>query len=88
MAIDRATWQGEPVGGWWLAEDPRSAEDALALVEVDWEAAARQSTDTEDRARLPGTPLIHPELGDNLCFQRTLDTGLASTPRVQPARRA
>ena len=23
----------------------------------------------------PATPLIHPELGDNLCFERTLDTG-------------
>ena len=23
----------------------------------------------------PATPLIHPELGDNLCFTRSLDTG-------------
>ena len=23
----------------------------------------------------PGTPVIHPELGDNLCFERVHDTG-------------
>ena len=72
MAIDRATWQGEPVAAV-VAETRARAEDALALIEVDWEQLPAV-TDTET-ALDPGTPVIHPELGDNLCFQRSLDTG-------------
>lgn len=72
LAIERATWQGEPVVAV-VAETRAQAEDALALVEVDWESLPAV-TDTET-ALDPGTPVIHPELGDNLCFQRTLDTG-------------
>jgi carbon-monoxide dehydrogenase large subunit len=72
LAIERATWQGEPVVAV-VAETRAQAEDALALVEVEWESLPAV-TDTET-ALDPGTPVIHPELGDNLCFQRTLDTG-------------
>ena len=72
MAIDRATWQGEPVVAV-VAETRARAEDALALLEVEWEdLPAVLETET---ALDPGTPLIHPELGDNLCFERQLDTG-------------
>ena len=28
-----------------------------------------------ETALAPGTPAIHPELGDNLCFTRNFDTG-------------
>jgi len=72
MAIDRATWQGEPVVAV-VAETRARAEDALALLEVEWEELPAV-LDTET-ALEPGTPVIHPELGDNLCFQRQLDTG-------------
>jgi aerobic carbon-monoxide dehydrogenase large subunit len=72
MAIDRATWQGEPVVAV-VAETRARAEDALALLEVQWEDLPAV-LDTET-ALDPGTPLIHPELGDNLCFERELDTG-------------
>ncbi len=72
LAIERATWQGEPVVAV-VAETRARAEDALALVEVDWEPLPAV-LETES-ALAPDTPLIHPELGDNLCFKRELDTG-------------
>ena len=72
MAIERATWQGEPVIAV-VAETRARAEDALALLEVEWEdLPAVLDTETALDA---ATPLIHPELGDNLCFERRLDTG-------------
>ena len=72
MAMDRATWQGEPVVAV-VAETRARAEDALALLQVEWEdLPAVLDTETALDA---ATPLIHPELGDNLCFQRQLDTG-------------
>ena len=72
MAIERATWQGEPVVAV-VAETRARAEDALALLEVEWEDLPAV-LDTET-ALAPATPVIHPDLGDNLCFTRSLDTG-------------
>jgi aerobic carbon-monoxide dehydrogenase large subunit len=72
LAMDRATWQGEPVVAV-VAETRARAEDALALLVVEWQDLPAV-LDTET-ALDPSTPLIHPELGDNLCFQRQLDTG-------------
>lgn len=72
LAIDRACWQGEPVVAV-VAETRVQAEDALQHLMVDWEdlpAATEMET-----ALAPETPVIHPELGDNICFQRALDTG-------------
>ena len=72
LALERACWQGEPVVAV-VAETRAEAEDALAYVQVDWEelpAATNMLTALD-----PSTPLIHPELGDNLCFTRTLDVG-------------
>ncbi|MFM9917224.1 MAG: xanthine dehydrogenase family protein molybdopterin-binding subunit [Rhizobacter sp.] len=72
LAIDRACWQGEPVVAV-VAETRAQAEDALQVLQVDWEslpAALEMET-----ALAPTTPVIHPELGDNLCFTRSLDTG-------------
>ena len=48
-------------------------EDALQHLVVEWEELPAV-LDTET-ALDAATPLIHPELGDNLCFARTLDTG-------------
>ena len=72
MAIDRACWQGEPVVAV-VAKTRAEAEDALQYVQVEWEAlpAALDMNTALD----PATPVIHPELGDNLCFTRSLDTG-------------
>ncbi len=72
LALERACWQGEPVVAV-VAETRAQAEDALALITVDWEelpAATDMATALD-----PATPLIHPELGDNLCFTRSLDVG-------------
>ena len=72
MALDRACWQGEPVVAV-VAESRAQAEDALQVLEVEWEdlpAALNMETALD-----PKTPVIHPELGDNLCFTRQLDTG-------------
>ena len=72
VAIDRACWQGEAVAAI-VAETRVQAEDALALIEADWEPLP-VLVDME-QALAPGTPPIHAELGDNLCFHRELDTG-------------
>jgi carbon-monoxide dehydrogenase large subunit len=72
MALGRAHWQGEPVVAV-VAETRAQAEDALQLIEVEWdELPAVLNTETALDA---ATPVIHPELGDNLCFERKLDTG-------------
>ena len=72
LAIERATWQGEPVVAV-VAETRARAEDALALLQVEWQdlpAVVDAATALD-----PDTPLIHPELGDNLCFERRFDSG-------------
>ncbi len=72
MAIDRACWQGEPVVAI-VASTRAQAEDAMQYLQVTWEdlpAAVEMHT-----ALHADTPVIHPELGDNMCFTRTLDTG-------------
>lgn len=72
LAVERACWQGEPVVAI-VAETRAQAEDALAYLQVQWEELPA-ATDMET-ALDPATPLIHPDLGDNLCFTRSLDTG-------------
>ena len=72
LAIERACWQGEPVVAV-VAQTRAQAEDALQHLEVEWdELPAVVSMETALR---PDTPLIHPELGDNLCFSRSLEVG-------------
>ena len=72
LAIERACWQGEPVVAV-VAETRHQAEDALQHLVVDWEELPAV-LDTET-ALDAGTPVIHPELGDNLCFGRGLNVG-------------
>src|SRR6266511_2228949 len=72
LAVERACWQGEAVCAV-VARSRAEAEDACELVEVKYEELPAV-TDAE-RALEPGTPVIHPELGDNLAFERTLDAG-------------
>jgi len=71
VAIDRACWQGEAVAAV-VAETRAQAEDALALIEAQWEELP-VVTDMEES--LKGTEVIHKDLGDNICFARTHDTG-------------
>ena len=72
LALDRACWQGEPVVAV-VAETRAQAEDALQLIEVDYEELP--ATIDMETALDASTPIIHPDLGDNLCFTRTLNVG-------------
>ena len=72
IAVARACWQGEAVCAV-VARTRAEAEDACALVDVDYEPLAAV-TDAET-ALDPATPVIHPELGDNLTFERALTAG-------------
>jgi carbon-monoxide dehydrogenase large subunit len=72
IAVDRACWQGEAVCAV-VAHTRAQAEDALPLLRVDWEELA-PVTDAATAAT-PGTPVIHPSLGDNIAFQRELAAG-------------
>jgi aerobic carbon-monoxide dehydrogenase large subunit len=72
IAVERACWQGEAVCAV-VAKSRAEAEDACALVEVDYEILPAV-TDPET-ALDAKTPVIHPELGDNLTFERVLNAG-------------
>jgi carbon-monoxide dehydrogenase large subunit len=67
LAVDRACWQGEAVCAV-VARSRAEAEDACELVTVAYEELPAV-TDPET-ALDPATPVIHPELGDNLTFER------------------
>jgi carbon-monoxide dehydrogenase large subunit len=72
LAVERACWQGEAVCAV-VARSRAEAEDACGLVEVNYQELPAV-TDPET-ALEPGTPVIHPELGDNLTFERVLVVG-------------
>jgi carbon-monoxide dehydrogenase large subunit len=72
IAVERACWQGEAVAAV-VARSRAQAEDARALVIVDYEELT-PVTDAET-ALSPGTPVIHPALGDNLTFERRHEAG-------------
>jgi len=72
IAVERACWQGEAVCAV-VAKSRAEAEDACSLVAVDYEVLAGV-TDPET-ALDAKTPVIHPELGDNLTFERVLNAG-------------
>ena len=72
LAMGRATWQGEPVVAV-VAESRAVAEDAVARIAVEWDPLPAV-TDPET-ALDPSTPVIHPELGDNLAFELELTSG-------------
>src|SRR6202166_1850601 len=72
IAVERACWQGEAVCAV-VARARAEAEDACALVGMDYEVLAAV-TDAE-AALDAATPVIHPELGDNLTFERVLNAG-------------
>jgi carbon-monoxide dehydrogenase large subunit len=72
IAVERACWQGEAVCAV-VARTRAQAEDACALIEVDHEVLPAV-TDAET-ALEAATPVIHPALGDNLTFERTLNAG-------------
>lgn len=71
LAVERACWQGEPVAAV-VAETRAQAEDACELIVAEWEPLPAV---VDMHEALAGTQVIHPELGDNICFRRELDNG-------------
>ncbi len=72
LAVARAAWQGDPVAIV-VAETRAQAEDAAELVEIDWRELPAVIDKTA--ALESGAAAIHPELGDNLAWQRRIETG-------------
>ncbi len=72
LAKDRVRWQGEPVV-LVVAATRAQAEDAAEQVLVSYDPLPAV---VDMHAALdPATPVIHPELGDNLAFERRLEAG-------------
>jgi carbon-monoxide dehydrogenase large subunit len=71
IAIERACWQGEAVAAV-VAELRSQAEDAVQLIEAEWEELP-VVVDMEES--LQGKTVIHPDFTDNVCFKREHDTG-------------
>ncbi len=72
LAVDRARWQGEPLA-MVLARSRAEAEDAAALIEADLDPIPA-ACDAET-ALDPDAPVIHPEFGSNLAWERLVDVG-------------
>jgi len=72
IAVDRACWAGEAVCAV-VARSRAEAEDGCERVAVDYQELPAV-TDAET-ALDPKTPVIHPELGDNLTFERVHSAG-------------
>jgi carbon-monoxide dehydrogenase large subunit len=72
LAVERVRYVGEPIAVI-AAESRAAADDAAALVEVDYEPLP--AVLEPDAAVAPGTPLIHEDLGDNLLYETRLAAG-------------
>jgi carbon-monoxide dehydrogenase large subunit len=72
LPLHRATWVGEAVAAV-VAESRAIAEDAVSKVAVAYEPLP--AVVDMETALATGTPVIHPDLGDNLCFQRVNESG-------------
>ena len=70
LAGERATWQGEAVAAV-LAESRAEAEDAAALITVEWE----EFSPLPDALAALDAPPLFPQLRDNLAFTRSIDVG-------------
>jgi len=72
VAVDRVNFVGEYVAIV-LAETPYIAQDALDLVEVDYDPLP--SIAAIEDAEAAAAPVIHPHLGDNYIFKSSFETG-------------
>jgi carbon-monoxide dehydrogenase large subunit len=72
IAVDRACWQGEAVAAV-VAESREQAEDGVQLIEIEWEELP--AVTEMETALDSGTTVIHPDLGDNLCWRREFSAG-------------
>ena len=72
LAVDVARWQGEPIA-MVVAQSRAEAEDAAELIEADLDPLPVVAD--METALDPDTPLIHPDLGTNLAWEREVDAG-------------
>src|SRR6185295_9417400 len=72
LPLGRATWVGEAVAAV-VANSRAIAEDATAKVAITYEPLP--AVVDMETALQTGGPVIHPDLGDNLCFQRVNESG-------------
>src|SRR5262249_34010660 len=72
MAVDRACWHGEPVA-MVVAGTRALAEDAAELIDIEWEELP--AVVDKENALAAGGVVLHQELGDNVAFEKTIDTG-------------
>lgn len=80
LARGRVRWQGEPVV-MVIATSRAAAEDAAELIAVDY--ATLDPVVDPVAALQPGATLIHPELGDNLAWERRIDVGAVDDALAQ-----
>lgn len=81
LAVDVVRWQGEPVA-MVVAASRAEAEDAVERIEADYDplpAAVRM-----EEALSPDAPVIHPEFGSNLAWERRVETGDMAAAMAQP----
>ncbi|MGE9008639.1 xanthine dehydrogenase family protein molybdopterin-binding subunit [Leptospira interrogans] len=72
LPVDKVVWSGQAVVA--VVADTRAlAEDAAEAVHIEFEELP--AVVDIDAARAPGSPVISPELGSNLCFHGKIDTG-------------
>ena len=72
LAVERACWQGEPIAAV-VANSRAEAEDAVQLIEVEFEELPVLAD--PEVAMDDDTPVMHPDLGDNLLFEMNHDIG-------------
>lgn len=84
LARGRVRWQGEPLA-MVLAASRAEAEDAVEAIGVDF-APLPAAVDME-RALDPDEVVIHPELGSNLAWERTVETGDVAAALAAPGVR-
>jgi len=82
LAVGCTHWQGEPVV-MIVARSRALAEDAAELVTVDYDPLP-PVTDME-AALAPDAPVIHPDLGSNLCWEKRIDVGAVDAAFADPA---
>ena len=76
LAVGRVRWQGEPIAIV-IARTRAEAEDAAEHIVVEFDPL---DPVVDVLAALdPAQPVIHPALGDNLAFERRIDTGDVDT---------
>ncbi|HXV94196.1 MAG TPA: xanthine dehydrogenase family protein molybdopterin-binding subunit [Pseudonocardia sp.] len=72
LAVDKVRYVGEGVAVV-VADDRYVAEDALGLIEVEYEPLP--AVVDPERALDEGAPRVHDDLGGNLAYERTFDFG-------------